>query len=181
MKMIFVDLELNQPSNAIIQIGAVCFDLNKQKVVESFDTICNPGEYPDEFITKLTGITKEAVMNGQPLKNALSDFWTWVAQCNAGYRVAAWGNDVEELLQTSQYYKLKFKWPKAYNVKQFCNMYSFFSSSNTASPKKLSKGLFMAIQDEGLTFVGDQHNAYDDALNTAILFGKIVEKIKNNC
>jgi inhibitor of KinA sporulation pathway (predicted exonuclease) len=177
MKMIFVDLELNQPSNSIIQIGAVCMNLSTGKVVDSFDVICNPGEYPNDFITKLTGITKENVMDGQPLKNALSDFWRWVNSCSVGNRVAAWGRDVQELIDASVYYKLRFKWPKQYDVKQFVNMYQFFASENSSSPNKLNKGLFMAVQDSGLDFVGTQHNAYDDALNTANIFYLVKKQI----
>ena len=78
MKIVSVDLELCQPSNSIIQIGSVHYDLKRKQKIDVFNEIANPGELPSEEITNLTGITKEAVAAARPLNEVLTSFWDWV-------------------------------------------------------------------------------------------------------
>ena len=78
MKTVVVDLELNQPSNKIIQIGAVCIDTKSHKLISIFNQICNPeGELPSQYITNLTKITPEMVKNAEPLSDVLVQFWSF--------------------------------------------------------------------------------------------------------
>ena len=49
MRLIVVDIECNQPSERIIQIGAVFVDLKNAKTIDSFDQYLDPEEPLDPF------------------------------------------------------------------------------------------------------------------------------------
>jgi DNA polymerase III alpha subunit (gram-positive type) len=174
MKVITVDLEMNQPSNNIIQIGAVCTNIKTNAIISSFNCICNPGELPSQFITELTGITTTMVESADPLNICLDKFWKWCKDCGCGMQVWAWGSDVYELKLQSQ--QLLVTVPTKLRVLNIKEMAKLFRSAK--KDLKLSGGLKNTMEVFGLPFIGRQHDAYVDALNTATLlyrFYKIVE------
>lgn len=68
MRLCVIDLEMNQPSHSIIQIGAVCYDTRQDKVRAVFSSNVRPGdEQISPYITELTGITQEMVDVSMPL------------------------------------------------------------------------------------------------------------------
>lgn len=173
MRLIVLDLELTQPSCKIIQIGAVLFDLKKGVCESSFNKICNPGELPCERITELTGITPEMVAEATSFETVVVEFWTWVAESKCGFQLAAWGSDVWELFNASRAAGIQpIKPPKNLNIKEVAKLFRIPLSS-----VKKSGGLKNSMDVFGLHFIGKQHNAYDDALNTAYLlhhFTKVI-------
>ena len=77
MRCIAVDLEMNQPSRKIIQIGAICFEPDTGKIVAKFHMFVNPGEPISPEIIELTHITDEMVNfapNIQAAAQAFSKF-----------------------------------------------------------------------------------------------------------
>jgi exonuclease, DNA polymerase III, epsilon subunit family len=70
-----VDLEttgLNPQNDAIIEIGAV--RVEKNEIVDTFQTLVNPGYRIPAFITQLTGITTQMVADAPDIETALGDF-----------------------------------------------------------------------------------------------------------
>lgn len=58
-----LDLEMNQSSGKIIQIGAVVGNIYTGAILEKLSVFINPGEPLNPDIIKLTGITEEQVQN----------------------------------------------------------------------------------------------------------------------
>ena len=171
--MVIVDLELTQPAGQIIQIGAVSVNTNTRTIERFFDATANPGDVPTAFITELTGITQSDVRQSKPLATVLSDFWYAARQ--HGKNLAAWGSDWDDLRKASHQYKISFDWPRRYDLKQMVNFYTHFDSNGNVP---LKQGLKAAMEEYGLEFEGRQHNAADDAYNTARLFLAMLDKIQ---
>ena len=61
MKITCLDLELNQPSGKIIQIGAVVGDTDNGDILDRYRAYVDPGEPLQQFIIDLTGITEDDI------------------------------------------------------------------------------------------------------------------------
>lgn len=67
---------LRAQMDQIIEIGAV--KVRGRSIVDSFDTLVDPGRSLDSRIVELTGIT-DAMLEGQPkIGDVLPTFWSWV-------------------------------------------------------------------------------------------------------
>ncbi len=74
-KYIIVDIEttgLSKESSRITEIAAVSFD--GEKILDTFQTLVNPGKPIPAFITHLTGISNEMVKDAPTIDKALPDF-----------------------------------------------------------------------------------------------------------
>lgn len=78
-QVVALDIEttgLDPKSDAIIEIGAVCF---KQRRIEGeWNTLINPGRRIPPFITRLTGITDHMVQDAPPLSDVIADLEAFV-------------------------------------------------------------------------------------------------------
>lgn len=179
MKIAVIDLELNQPSDKIIQIGAVCLDVKSGKIAEghkSFNVYVLPDEPMNPTIVNLTGITDQLLkQKGIPLYQALTEFWLWMKESGAGKNISAWGVDYYEVINESK--KLGVEYP---NRLRCLNIKEMASVLRCSFPTEKSRGgLSNTMELFKLPFVGTPHDAYWDAFNTAkllSLFQKLVEK-----
>lgn len=176
MKAIVLDLEMTNPSNKIIQIGAVLVNTKSHQILDTFDMIANPGELPSEFITQLTGITSEMVANAQSLQTVLNLFWKWVEDCKCGKTLYAWGEgDIRYLEDQSRYQRVEVPRLTTLNLKEMAALF------RQAKDTKAEGGLKNTLQLFGMEFCGTQHNALDDAFNTALLLFRFEEMINFAC
>ena len=197
MKHIVVDLEMNnirQKSEArrictmeTIEIGAVMLDDNLQEI-SSFRTYVKP-EYSDGIekkITNLTGITDDMVLNAPKFNEALRMFTNWCLGTGDDVTIYAWSeSDYAQIskemilkgyeLSGGEEYLLGYEWSDF--QREF--------DTNLGFEKKLS--LKTALDIAGIDFSGREHDALDDARNTAELlqivrdeelFDKTLRKIK---
>ncbi len=165
MRIIIVDLELNQPSKKIIQIGATCIDVRNGSLCGNFNTFVNPEEELSPFIMDLCGISQKDVDSGDKLPNALMDFWDWTEK--SGCRnLAAWGSDVYWMTTSSAAHEVKYPHKlKSLNIKEMSTV------MRTALPATKSRGgLKSTMEAFGLIFEGKQH----DALNDAVQAGRLL-------
>ena len=65
-----LDLEMNQPSKKIIQIGACVGNISTGQIFEKLSVFVNPQERISSYITNLTKITQEDVDCGFTLEEA---------------------------------------------------------------------------------------------------------------
>ena len=74
MNYCVLDLEMNQPSGTIIEVGAVCYHSRSGKITSRFSQHVKlpEGELLNPDITKLTGITKEDIEVARPLDQVLA-------------------------------------------------------------------------------------------------------------
>jgi DNA polymerase III epsilon subunit-like protein len=59
--IVALDVELNQPSRRVVQIGAVLGNVRTGEVVSQFDLKVNPGEPFSLRIAELTGISPQEI------------------------------------------------------------------------------------------------------------------------
>lgn len=174
MNLAIIDLEMNQPSTKIIQIGAVKVNLVQGKITPLFDEIVNPGETPNKYITELTGISPADVNAARPITEALVDFWDRFSNAHCATRMAAWGGDINKIIEDSKELGVDVPPVKQYNLK---TLNEFFLHAKGLSVRKKT-GLANTIKRYGMTFDGQHHNAYDDARMTARVAIKMMNELK---
>lgn len=198
MKYIVVDLEMNGISKKseareickleTIEIGAVMLDDDLQEI-SSFRTYVMP-EFNDGIeknITALTGITDDMVMNAPNFNQALRLFTDWCLGAEDDLTIYAWSKT--DFRQISKEMSLK-----GYEVSEretgiLLNSWSDFQrefDSYLGFEKQVS--LKMALNMAGVDYSGQEHDALDDARNTAELlqlfkdeelFDKTLRKIQD--
>ena len=179
MKHVVVDLEMNNVaqnsearyicSSETIEIGAVMLDDNLTEI-SSFRTYVKPEHNARIMnkITKLTGITTEMVENAPVFNDALKMFMNWCLGTGDEVIIYAWSDS--DFNQISKEIILK-----GYDISEeekvlLENPWSDFQQefdSNLGFERQIS--LKMALDMAGVDFSGRQHDALDDARNTAEL------------
>ncbi|WP_036611822.1 3'-5' exonuclease [Oribacterium sp. P6A1] len=179
MKHIVVDLEMNtirRKSEArkiwnmeTIEIGAVMLDDNLEEIA-SFRTYVKP-EFNDcieRKITRLTGITDDMVKNAPSFSEALRMFTNWCLGTNDDVTIYAWSES--DYMQISNEMFLKNYHVSDREKDLLLNEWSDFQhefDSHLGFQKQVS--LRMALDMAGVDFAGREHDALDDARNTAEL------------
>ena len=179
MKHIVVDLEMNtirRKSEArkiwnmeTIEIGAVMLDDNLEEIA-SFRTYVKP-EFNDcieRKITRLTGITDDMVKNAPSFSEALRMFTNWCLGTNDDVTIYAWSES--DYMQISNEMLLKNYQVSENEKNLLLNEWSDFQhefDSHLGFQKQVS--LKMALDMAGVDFFGREHDALDDARNTAEL------------
>lgn len=165
---------MNQPSGTIIQIGAVVVDTHKMEIGDTFNMICNPGELPSDFITDLTGITRDQVLGAPTAHSAIVSFWEWLENAQCGNKLGAWGNDFIEIRDASRHYKISYNWPKFFNIKDFVALYTHLKDDQ----QSYKMGLKRACEFWGVEYDKSQaHDALWDATKTAEVFLKVCRDV----
>lgn len=161
MRLCVLDLEMNQPSGNIIQIGAACYDIKQDKIISTFLETVNPGEKLSEYIIDLTHISQASVDEARPLDEVARSFSEWATGVGVGNLLASWGSDYNYLRQRvpSQY----FTWTRFLDLKQMSTVFQ------AILPSRKGGGLTSQMNKVGLQFEGRQHNALTDAINTVRL------------
>lgn len=196
MKHIVVDIEMNCVakksevrsfcSMETIEIGAVMLDDNLQEI-SAFRTYVKP-EYNDcidRKIKRLTGITEEMVQNAPVFNEALRMFTNW---CLGTEEVTIYAWSDTDYCQITREIELKkyemIPEEETILVEKWSDFQNEFDT-HLGFNKKLS--LSMALDMAGINFTGREHDALDDARNTAellnilkntALFNLTLKKIK---
>lgn len=179
MKHIVVDLEMNNIrrrsearkicTNEIIEIGASMLDENLWEIGK-FQIYVKP-EYNDVIvpkISKLMGITNEMVANAPTFSVAFKQFTDWCLNIKDDVMIYAWSNtdhsQVMKEIQLKQY-KLSEEEHKLmeHGWTDFQNEFDI----HLGFERQIS--LKLALDMAGIDFNGRQHDALDDARNTAKL------------
>ena len=173
-KVISIDLEMNQPSGKIIQLGYVIGDPVSGRVFESQSIYVNPKEPIHPDITALTGITDVNVSAAVSLEQAYK-VMTWdIQKHNCSTTPVQWGEgDSRELrnqlgLSAEDYI---FR-TRTFDVKTVYQTYRLFNR------EKVAAGLSSAMATMGVAFEGTPHRAEDDAYNTFVMFKLLGNKFR---
>lgn len=174
MRLIAVDLELNQPSGKIIQIGAVCYNSTGELVNTGiFNTFVDPKESIDPFITTLTKITDDDVKNSPNILEAAQLFSRFKNDLKASPIGITWGgagsksNDIRKIFEEAGI-ENPFK-PRIIDIK--CVYQMFANSSSQKFKSKVGLETACNLMKIGWDSVyGEPHNALADAYNTMRLY-----------
>lgn len=197
MKHIVVDLEMNlipQKSEArkictteTIEIGAVMLDDNLQEI-SSFQTYVKP-EYNDIIVPKisrLTGITNEIVATAPKYKKAFKMFTDWCMSTNDEVTFYAWSEtDYKQIIKEIVLKEYELTEEEHTLIDSAWTDFQKEFDTHLGFERQLS--LKFALDMAGIDFSGKEHDALDDARNTAMLlqifkdeelFNKTLRKIE---
>lgn len=188
------DLELNQPSNKIIQIGAVKFNIETEELYGRFNALVKIDEPLQRDpaivdIIALTGITEERLeKDGMSLLEAykgLSKFHRATVTINGKEEAGmvnpiVWGGGDSRTLK-EQVGNLITSWD---NYDYYCfgnreiDIKSFHQMLQIANNRPFAGGLSRSFHKWGGQFKGRAHDAEIDAFNTAMFACLIFKKLK---
>ena len=170
-----------------IEIGAVMLDDNLQEI-SSFRTYVKP-QYNDRIIPKisrLTGITDEMVMNAPKFNEAFKMFTNWCMGTGDDITIYAWSDS--DYIQISKEIELKsYEMSESEKHMVFNQWNDFQNEFDCHLGFERQVSLKMALDMAGIDFSGREHDALDDARNTAELlqifsdeklFNKTLKKIE---
>lgn len=170
MRVTSLDLELNQPSQKIIQIGACVGDLKTGEIFEELRLYVKIDEPLNPYIIQLTGVTEEHLATeGLELKTAYAAMADMHLRHDCLINPLTWGggDSLELRQQLGEVEKFCFgrRWLDIKTVFQFHQM---------AKDQKIQAGLAKALTRVGMAFKGRKHDALDDAINTFKLAAKLL-------
>lgn len=172
-----IDLEMNQPSNKIIQIGAVVGDIYTGDIIERLSIFINPKEQLDPRIIELTKIHQEDVNNGVTLEfgyNMLKN----MHKANGSFcNPITWGGgDSIEIL--NQLKKENSNFEEWCFGRRWIDTKTIYITWRLSNQKPPTGGLSRAMANLGLSFKGQAHNALWDAENTFYTYVKLIYMMK---
>jgi inhibitor of KinA sporulation pathway (predicted exonuclease) len=181
-----LDLELNQPSNSIISIGAVAFNSQTGEILDKFHEYVHTSEQISEYITKLTGITQDNVANASDIGQVYTKLNQFKDKYQTHYQTVVWGSGDMRLLkeQVHKHYSEIFcgSWDISDMWWRFgrteMNVKNVHQAIREANEKTIQGGLAGSIKKYGINFRGQKHNSADDAENTALIYCEILKKLK---
>lgn len=173
MAHLVIDLEMNQPSRKIIQIGAVIGDLESGVIIKTLRLFVNPLEPLNPRISKLTGI--EASQLKSPLIETVFSLETFIKQNQIENEPLIWGtSDITELrkqiLEGDPNRDVGFLGKSWIDVRSLF----FLAARRRGLPEKVN--LLSAMKSCGILFSGRPHDALSDARNTFIFAYHLLKK-----
>lgn len=174
--IVALDLEMNQPSGRIIQIGAVIGDVRTGEILSRFDAKVNPLEELDPRIAKLTGISAEVVAAAAPLAAAGEAFKEWLdpfAETRTLNPLTWGGGDTETLRE-----QLGCQDERWHFGRRWIDVKTLYAAWRMAQGKDISGGLAKAMTKLKLAFQGRKHDALDDALNTFRMYRALLAEFR---
>lgn len=174
-KFLALDLEMNQPSGKIIQVGVAVGSANDRR--DQYITkkwYIDPKEPLDQFIIDLTGITQNDISTycvshetvARELGELIREHKTFVNPVTWG------GGDSSELL--SEFCKNHADFP--HFGRRWIDVKTWYTLHMLCKGKNPTGGLSSAMGQYKLQFIGRAHQADIDATNTLALFFKILER-----
>lgn len=172
-----IDLEFNQPSGTLIQVGAVVGDTHSGSVIDRFCELCNPGEPLEPRIAKLCHIDPLELQQARPLPEVFESFTHWLNPYNGQRHLnpLTWGGaDGHSLCEHAQ------REPGALFGRRWLDVKTLYTGYAMAQGQKGFGGLASALKVVGLRFQGQKHNAADDAANTFHMFCRLLALMRRD-
>lgn len=167
-----LDLEFNQPSEKIIQIGTAYMDTYNLTVSKGISIFVDPGEPIDPRIVDLTGIT-DKIINDQAvsLNEAYDILCKWLLTRDAFINPLTWGGGDSESLR----HQLDLDDNRFIYGRRWIDVKTVFITHMINQNKPFQGGLARSMTKLGLQFQGRKHRADDDAFNTCRIYAKLLE------
>lgn len=185
MKVMSIDLEMNQPSGLVCEVGAAIIDLKTGELVDTFQSYVYIGELMNPETSQLTGITDDMLIAADRVFEVYMRLKAWKEA--HGKKVfmnpIVWGsgthNDSGILFQQAKRDGLKEENFMGHRVVDAKVIYQSFAMINGKGIKGgletcLGKKLKLGWDDK----FGPPHRALADAYNTARAWHFMATKIK---
>lgn len=183
MRFIAVDIEMDQPSGDIIQIGAVAWDTDGG-LLSTFNRFISHNVNWDYELQNNKGTLKNLLpfnqstidRLGDPKDEVIRDFWQWTNNVQCGKRFVQWGSgDIRTILnQTPKDIMVA----KRYEIIDAKVIYKNMVQPAMGLPKKyaLKDASYYLLEAINVPW----HNAYTDAFWTARVYYEVFKMIKLN-
>jgi inhibitor of KinA sporulation pathway (predicted exonuclease) len=173
-KFLALDLELNQPSGKIIQVGVAIGSANDK--FENYITkkwYIDPNEPISEFIIGLTGITDHDIrLNCVSHETVARELGEVIKKYNTWINPITWGGgDSRELMDEFSAHCVDFP----HFGRRWVDVKTFVTFDRFSKNKNPSGGLSSAMGEYKMQFKGTAHRADIDAVNTLAFFHKLVD------
>lgn len=174
MNYLSLDLELNQPSNKIIQVGYVVGNILSGEVLYRQTLMVDPQEELNPYITVLTSITPENLVGAGTVLNAYEAILPVADLYEVSTNMITWGGgDHEQFRSQAGLTDTRWRFGRRYtDVKTVMAAYCM------ANNKKIAGGLSKSMGKLGLGFKGKKHWAEDDAYNTWRIYMELLKRMK---
>lgn len=172
---IAIDLEMNQPSRKIIQIGAAIGNIQTGEIISDFGVYVNPNEPISERIVTLTGITDKHVKNAYTLPEAFEKLTAYRNTMNVFINPLTWGGDDMAYLRNQL--SVEDNLPEWKFGRRYIDVKTLYVLHRLKNGEFPAGGLAKSMTKIGLNFKGRKHNATDDSVNTLRMFFKLMEKM----
>ena len=173
MNFLSLDLEMNQPSGKVIEVGVAVGNVHSE-IVETKNWYVDPGEPVDEYITKLTGIDDRTIEEKSvPMEVVAAELSELIRWCGCFVNPVQWGGgDSQKLLSEFRMRGIDFPHfgRREIDVKTICVYLAMVEG------RKPVGGLKSYLNRHGLQFRGTPHRAADDAENTLRLWFSLMKR-----
>jgi inhibitor of KinA sporulation pathway (predicted exonuclease) len=175
INLLSLDMEYNQPSETIIQIGYVIGSMATGNILEKVRRYVKVEESINPFIVNLTGVTdKHIEEQGIPLTEIYEEMKTLHKKHNCFRNALTWGGGDSADLRNAlgldeERYLLGRRWIDAKTL---------YISMQFANNGKTQAGLAKALINLGYDFDGRKHDALDDAYNTFRAYRRLAALMK---
>lgn len=178
MKLLSLDLEMNQPSGKIIQVGACVGDTRTGQVLDTLSVFVDPEEELSEYIVTLTGIYPAHIINeGKTLLEAYELLRDFHLKHQCFMNPLTWGGG--DSYELRQQLKIQSVEPEDWCFgRRWIDVKTLYITKRIAIEANLQAGLAKAMHREGLQFKGRKHDAKSDAINTFYMFVHLMRKFK---
>lgn len=165
MKLTVLDLEHNQPSGKICQIGAVVGDTQTGEITHRLRIYVNPGEPISPAIIDLCGITQDQIdQQGIGIDDAYTQLKLWHRQHSEFMNPVTWGGGDSEYLRLQLSPQSQEDWCFG---RRWIDAKTLVVSQMIAKENAVySGGLASAMKRFNMRFQGRKHDAQDDSENT---------------
>lgn len=172
---IALDLEMNQPSNKIIQVGYVVGNLKSGEILHRARHYVIIDEPLAQEITQLTGIDEEALANwGESLQDTYMAIRGIREKYSCFRNPITWGGGDSECLRQ----QLGLNEREFVFGRRWLDAKTLFVSYCLANNIKYQSGLSKSMVRLGLSFQGRKHDALCDAENTFRVYRTLLGKLQ---
>ena len=175
MNLLSIDLEMNQPSNKIIQVGWTVGDPLTGRTYAIEGRYVFLDEPLDRIISNFCGIQQETLDKSGSLTQAYLDLHRDYLKYDCSYTTLAWSKGDLALLK-KQLPPDTVPWPFGQHYIDAKNLYQSWKIKTGAD--HLKGGLARAMTKFKLSFEGRKHNAKDDAYNTFRIYARLLQEFK---
>jgi inhibitor of KinA sporulation pathway (predicted exonuclease) len=154
----------------IVEIGACKVNLDTKSIVDQFQIYTTPKSgYVSKSTRKFIKMKQEDLKNAVPFDTGIQKFASWLGD---DYYLCSWGKDDKtHIINQCTRTRVNLDWFKNYNDIQK-------QISKLLTPENMSQlGLKNALNLADLEPMGIAHRGIDDAINTAQLLIKFIDKI----
>jgi len=162
VNLLFLDLEMNQPSDKIIQIGYVIVDMMADKILLDARIYVNPEEVLNPRIIELTGISQEQVDSAPLLAEAYKKVCSDVKEHKIFMNPITWGGGDSQCLRT----QLGLDQEKFIFGRRWIDTKTLYVAYSIHKKLPYAGGLKKCMSRFNIPFVGRAHDALVDATNT---------------